>query len=117
MWRRVFVRSVIALHDRVNDRVDRLGRSRDRKKCRLATVLSLPLFPKRLPVTELVLVGEEIGPVLGFLVDADETPVVVFKARISRPEQLDADVYTSAIEGFRFAVFTEKSLFVFYSAA
>ena len=70
-------------------------------------MLAFPLIAKRLPVSQLVLVGEEVGPVLGLLEDSDEASVVVLESGIPGSEKFDADVDASTVKDLCFAVFAE----------
>lgn len=68
-------------------------------------MFSFAFVPQGFPVPELVLVREEVGPVLGLLEYSDETSVIVLESRIAGTEQLDADVDASPVEHLSFAVF------------
>ena len=70
-------------------------------------MLAFPLIAKRLPVPQLVLVGEEVGPVLGLLEDSDEASVVVLESGLPGSEKFDADVDASPVKDLGFAVFAE----------
>ena len=92
------------MQHRLHDLGDGLRHAGEREQRRLAAVLALALLPQRLPVAHLVLIREEVGPILCLLVNTNQTSVVVFKARITGPEKLDPDVDTSQVKNLCFAV-------------